>query len=168
MGVRNQTGWRKLSRTGDHRKAMFRTMITQLIFHERIRTTLPKAKELRVVADNIVTLSKKYHLNGNLNSFQKALSYVRTRDIHKKLMTVLAPRYADRPGGYTRVYYDGKRTGDNADMAIIEFVQETVEESRSSNEALKLIKRERKEFVKQFLQREYYDLRDEVAFGAKY
>jgi len=106
------------NRTGSHRTAMFRNMVTSLLEFERITTTLPKAKALRGVAERMVTLGKK----GSLSHRRRALGYVRSKDVVAKLFGDLAERYKDRPGGYTRIYKLGSRTGDNADMAMIELV----------------------------------------------
>ena len=109
---------RKLNRTAEHRKAMFANMCQALIKHEQLITTLPKAKELRPVVEKLVTLSRK----NNLASRRLALSRIRDEAQVKKLFEVIGPRYADRPGGYTRVLKAGFRHGDNAAMAFIEFV----------------------------------------------
>ena len=116
--MKHRVGFRKLNRTTKHRKALLRNMVTQLITHEQIRTTLPKAKELRRVADQMVTLGKK----GDLAARRKAAAYVRDKQSLTKLFSVLALRYEDRAGGYTRVLRDGNRYGDNAPMAYIEYV----------------------------------------------
>jgi large subunit ribosomal protein L17 len=109
---------RKLNRTAEHRKAMFANMCAALIKHEQIVTTLPKAKELRPIVEKLVTLGKK----GGLDKRRQAISEMRDVAQVKKLFDVLAPRYADRNGGYTRIIKAGFRYGDNAPMAVIEFV----------------------------------------------
>jgi len=101
-----------------HRRAMFRNMVTSLLEHERITTTLARAKELRGITDKMITLGKK----GALPSRRKALGYVRTKAVVAKLFSSLAERYKERPGGYTRIYKLGTRAGDNAPMAMIELV----------------------------------------------
>ncbi|MBI4665555.1 MAG: 50S ribosomal protein L17 [Nitrospinae bacterium] len=106
------------SRTTSHRVSMFRNMVSSLLAFERITTTLPKAKELRRVAEQMVTLGKK----GSLAHRRKALSFVRGKDVVAKLFGPLAERYKDRPGGYTRIYKLGFRVGDSAPMAIVELV----------------------------------------------
>ena len=116
--MRHRVDFRKLNRTSEHRLAMLRNMVTSLIRHDRICTTVPKAKELRRVADQMVTLGKK----GDLAARRKAAGYVRDKESLTKLFSVLAPRYEDRAGGYTRVLRDGNRYGDNAPMAYIEYV----------------------------------------------
>ena len=109
-----------------HRVDMLRTMVTQLIHYERIRTTLPKAKELRRLADRVVTFAKK-----NTNATRKAARYYVTTEYDRvKLFTILAHRFKDRPGGYSRVLQTSRRAGDSAPMAYIEFIDRPVEEKR--------------------------------------
>lgn len=107
-----------LGRSPSHRKAMFRNMVTSLLEIERITTTQAKAKELRGIAERMITLGK----GGSLAQRRRALSYVRSKGVVHKLFSTLAERYQDRPGGYTRIYKLGTRVGDNAPMAIIELV----------------------------------------------
>ena len=121
--MRHRLKGRKLNRTWEHRKAMFANMSTSLIIHEQIVTTLPKAKELRSVVDKLVTLGKR----GDLHARRLAASRLKDPEAVKKLMEVLGPRYADRPGGYTRVLKAGFRHGDNAPMAVIELVDRDVD-----------------------------------------
>jgi len=109
---------RKLGRKPEHRKAMFANMAAALIKHEQITTTLPKAKELRPVVEKLITLGKR----GDLHARRQAISQVRDVAMVKKLFEVLGPRYKDRKGGYTRVLKAGFRYGDNAAVAVIEFV----------------------------------------------
>ena len=109
---------RKLGRKPEHRKAMFANMAAALIKHEQIVTTLPKAKELRPVVEKLITLGKR----GDLHARRQAVSQVRDVAMVKKLFEVLGPRYKDRKGGYTRVLKAGFRYGDNAAVAVIEFV----------------------------------------------
>jgi len=116
--MRHRNQGRKLGMKSQHRTAMFANMAAALIKHEQIRTTLPKAKELRPVVEKLVTLSRK----NNLHARRQALSTVRDETQVKKLFEVLGPRYAKRPGGYTRVLKAGFRPGDNAAMAFIEFI----------------------------------------------
>lgn len=113
---------RKLNRTASHRKALFANMSAALIKHEQIVTTLPKAKELQRVMDKLITLGKR----GDLNSRRIAISRIRDEAMGKKLFDVLAGRYAERKGGYTRVLKAGYRYGDNAPMAVIELVDRDV------------------------------------------
>ena len=116
--MRHGVAHRKLNRTASHRKAMFANMAASLIKHEQITTTLPKAKELRPIADKLVTLAKK----GDLAARRQAASQIGDEAMAKKLFDVLGPRYAERHGGYTRVLKAGFRYGDNAPIAVIEFV----------------------------------------------
>lgn len=109
---------RKLGRTTAHRKAMMRNLVTSLLEHERIVTTEPKAKELRRVADKMVTLGKR----GTLHARRQALRVIRSNIVVRKLFDDVAPRFAERPGGYTRILRLGYRAGDAASMAIIELV----------------------------------------------
>ena len=116
--MRHARGYRRLNRTHEHRKALFANMAGSLIEHEQIKTTLPKAKELKRIADKLITLGKK----GDLHSRRLAASRLK-QDAHvAKLFEVLGPRYAERNGGYTRVLKAGFRYGDMAPMAIIELV----------------------------------------------
>jgi large subunit ribosomal protein L17 len=114
---------RRFNRTSEHRLAMFANMSAALIKHEQIVTTLPKAKDLRPVVEKLITLGKR----GDLNSRRIAMSQLRDDAMVKKLFEVLAPRYGERPGGYTRVLKAGFRYGDNAPMAVIEFVDRDVD-----------------------------------------
>jgi large subunit ribosomal protein L17 len=116
--MRHRNQGRKLNVTSSHRTAMFANMAAALIKHEQIKTTLPKAKELRPVVEKLVTLSRR----NSLHARRLAMSQIRDETQVKKLFDVLGPRYADRPGGYTRVLKAGFRHGDNAAMAFIEFV----------------------------------------------
>ena len=116
--MRHRNSGRKLNKTSSHRKAMFRNMATALIKHEQIKTTLPKAKELRPVVERMITLGKR----GNLHARRQALSYLKDEKVVRKLFDGLAERYDDRAGGYTRVLKAGFRYGDSAPMAYIELV----------------------------------------------
>ena len=116
--MRHGHGYRRLNRTASHRKAMFINMAVALLTHEQIKTTLPKAKEMRRIADKMVTLGKK----GTLHARRQAASYLRDDAVVSKLFSTLAERYKERPGGYTRVLKAGYRYGDAAPMAIIELV----------------------------------------------
>jgi len=119
MGLQKHVAFRKLNRTASHRRAMFRTMTTQLIKHERIRTTLPKAKELRRYAEKLVTIVKTRPLS---RAKRLAGDYLFEREVVDKLLNVLKPRYRNRPGGYTRILKCGFRKFDKAPMAFIEYV----------------------------------------------
>jgi large subunit ribosomal protein L17 len=114
---------RRFNRTAEHRKAMFANMAQALIKHEQILTTLPKAKDLRPVVEKLVTLGKR----GDLHARRLAISRLRDADLVKKLIDVLGPRYKSRNGGYLRVMKAGFRPGDNAPMAVIEFVDRDVD-----------------------------------------
>ncbi len=113
---------RRFNRTHEHRKAMFANMAAALIKHEQIVTTLPKAKDLRPVVEKLITLGKR----GDLHARRQAIAQIRDETMVKKLFDVLGPRYASRPGGYCRVLKAGFRYGDNAPMAVIEFVDRDV------------------------------------------
>lgn len=116
--MRHGSGIKKLNRTATHREAMFANMAAALIKHEQIVTTLPKAKALRPVVERLVTLAKK----GGLSARRLAASRLRDEAMTKKLFDTLGPRYRERAGGYTRVLKAGFRYGDNAPVAVIEFV----------------------------------------------
>jgi large subunit ribosomal protein L17 len=116
--MRHGTSRRKLNRSSTHRKAMFANMAVSLLKHEQIKTTLPKAKDLRRVVDRLITLGKR----GDLHARRQAMSVLRDRKITSKLFDELAARYKERQGGYTRVLKAGFRYGDMAPMAVIELV----------------------------------------------
>ena len=116
--MRHRNAGRKLNRTATHRSALFASLATALIQHEQIVTTLPKAKDLRRVADRLITLAKK----GDLHARRLAFARIRDEVMVAKLFDTLGPRYAERPGGYTRVMKAGFRYGDSAPMAVIELV----------------------------------------------
>ena len=117
--MRHRSGLRKLNRTSAHRLAMFRNMSVSLIEHEAIKTTLPKAKELRRVFEPLITLAK----NPTVANRRLAFARLRDRDAVTKLFEELGPRFQDRPGGYTRVLKMGFRQGDNAPMAYMELTE---------------------------------------------
>ena len=121
--MRHAKAHRKLNRTPEHRRAMFANMCAALIKHEQIVTTLPKAKDLRPIVEKLVTLGKR----GDLHARRQAIAQMRDLAMVKKLFDVLGPRYKDRHGGYTRVLKAGFRYGDNAPVAVIEFVDRDVE-----------------------------------------
>ncbi|MGE5493426.1 MAG: 50S ribosomal protein L17 [Actinomycetota bacterium] len=128
--MRHRLGLRKLNRTSSHRLAMLRNMTVSLLKHEAIKTTLPKAKELRRVVEPIITLGK----NPTLANKRLAFDRLRDRDVVVKLFAEIGPRYATRPGGYLRILKCGFRVGDNAPMAFVELVDrpeptEAVEEA---------------------------------------
>ena len=120
--MRHGAAHRKLGRTTSHRTAMFANMAASLIKHEQITTTLPKAKELRPFVEKLVTLAKK----GDLHARRQAISRIRNVEQVGKLFETLGPRYAERNGGYVRVLKAGYRHGDNAPIAVIEFVDRDV------------------------------------------
>ncbi|GHD49057.1 LSU ribosomal protein L17P [Marinobacter persicus] len=121
--MRHRKSGRKFSRTSAHRKAMFRNMTASLVEHELIKTTLPKAKELRRVAEPLITLSK----NDSVANRRLAFSRLRNDAAVAKLFDELGPRYSDRPGGYLRILKCGFRAGDNAPMAFVELVGRPVD-----------------------------------------
>ena len=123
--MRHRNQGRKLGRTSAHRTAMFANMTAALIKHEQIKTTLPKAKELRPVVEKLVTLSRRGAKD--LHARRQALAQIRDAAQVSKLFDVIGPRYAERPGGYTRILKAGFRFGDNAEMAFIEFVDRDVD-----------------------------------------
>jgi large subunit ribosomal protein L17 len=116
--MRHGHGLRKLNRTSAHRQAMLRNMMNALLTHEAIKTTVPKAKELRRVVEPMITLAKKATVANRRLAFDR----LRDRDVVVKLFNELGPRYASRPGGYTRILKMGFRVGDNAPMALVELV----------------------------------------------
>lgn len=116
--MRHGKSGRKLGRTSSHRRAMFRNMVTSLFEHERIVTTEKKAKELRPIAEKMITLAKR----GDLHARRQALSYIQSKDVVAKLFDEIQSQFADRQGGYTRIIKTGNRQGDAAPMAIIELV----------------------------------------------
>jgi len=121
--MRHRMSGRKLNRTSSHRKAMFANMAAALIKHEQIKTTLPKAKDLRGVVDGLITLGKR----GGLHDRRRALSVLKDRQLTDKLFSTLAERYTSRKGGYTRVLKAGFRHGDSAPMAVIELVDRDID-----------------------------------------
>jgi len=129
--MRHARGYRRLNRTHEHRKALFANMAGSLIEHEQIKTTLPKAKELKRVVDKLVTLGKR----GDLHARRQAASRLK-QDAHvEKLFSVLGPRYKDRQGGYVRVLKAGFRYGDMAPMAIVELVERDVDAKGAADRA---------------------------------
>jgi len=131
--MRHRNGLRKLGRTSSHRQAMFRNMANSLLRHEVIRTTLPKAKELRRVVEPLITLGKKASVANRRLAFDR----LRDREIVVKIFDELGPRYANRPGGYLRILKCGFREGDNAPMAYIELLDrpDAVEASTEASAA---------------------------------
>ena len=120
--MRHNVSGRKLNRTPAHRKMLYRNLVTALFKHERIQTTVPKAKEARSVAEKLITFAKR----GDLHARRMAARKVNEPAVLQKLFEEIGPRYAERPGGYTRIMRMGPRKGDNAEMAILELVDNTV------------------------------------------
>ena len=120
--MRHSISGRKLNRTSSHRKALFKNLSNSLIINEQIKTTLPKAKDLRSIVEKIITLGK----NDNLHSKRKVFSLLRSNESVNKVFNILSKRYIKRNGGYTRVLKAGFRYGDSAPMAIIEFVERDI------------------------------------------
>lgn len=129
--MRHRKQGRKLNRTHSHRKAMFANMAASLLLHEQIVTTLPKAKEMRAIADKLITLGKR----GDLHARRQAISQIRDIAVVGKLFDELATRYKDRKGGYTRVLKAGFRYGDNAPLAVIELVDRNPEAKGAEDRA---------------------------------
>ena len=125
--MRHRKAGRRLGRTTSHRLAMVRNMVTSLLDHERIVTTTPKAKEVRKVADKMITLGKR----GDLHARRQALSVVRDKGVVAKLFSKLRDEYMDRNGGYTRIIQTGNRAGDAAPMAILELVNYKEEDNEN-------------------------------------
>jgi len=130
--MRHRKSGRKLGRTTAHRKAMLRNMVTSLFEHERIVTTVPKAKEARRVADKMITLAKR----GDLHARRQVLSYIQSKDVVAKLFDEIQTQFTDRQGGYTRIIKTGTRHGDAAEMAILELVgyEESYEDTGEASE----------------------------------
>ncbi|AOF90229.1 50S ribosomal protein L17 [Sinorhizobium sp. RAC02] len=129
--MRHQNSGRKLNRTPSHRKAMFANMAASLILHEQIVTTLPKAKEIRPIVEKLVTLGKR----GDLHARRQAISQIRDVTVVAKLFDAIATRYATRNGGYLRIMKAGYRHGDNAPLAVIEFVERDVDAKGAADKA---------------------------------
>ena len=129
--MRHGRSGRRLNRTSSHRKAMFTNMAASLIEHEQITTTLPKAKELRPIVEKLVTLGKR----GDLHARRQAISQIRDNEAVRKLFDTIATRYATRNGGYIRIMKAGFRTGDNAPMAVVEFVDRDVDAKGAKDRA---------------------------------
>jgi len=129
--MRHARGYRRLNRTHEHRKALFANMCGSLIEHEQIKTTLPKAKELRPIIEKLITLAKR----GDLHARRQAAAMLKQDKDVAKLFDVLGPRYQERAGGYTRVLKAGFRYGDMAPMAIIEFVERNTSAKGAADKA---------------------------------
>lgn len=125
--MRHNKAGRRLGRKTSHREAMFRNMVTSLLDHGKITTTDAKAKEIRVVAERMITLGKR----GDLHSMRLAASVIREKSVVSKLFSTVAPRYKDRLGGYTRIIKLGVRQGDAAPLSLIELVEEEIKPSKA-------------------------------------
>ena len=125
--MRHGKAGRRLGRKTSHREAMFRNMVTSLLSHEKITTTDAKAKEIRVVAEKMITLGKR----GDLHAMRLAASVIREKSVVTKLFASIAPRYKDRPGGYTRIVKLGVRQGDAAPLSLIELVEAEMKPSKA-------------------------------------
>jgi large subunit ribosomal protein L17 len=136
--MRHRKAENKLGRTTSHRKAMLRNMVTSFLKYEKVKTTNVKAKELKKVAEKMITLGKK----GNLHARRQALSFIRDKEMVGKLFNELSLRYLKRTGGYTRIIKIGYRIGDNAPMSLVEFVQEMEKKDKAKK---KLLTRRKKE-----------------------
>lgn len=131
--MRHGKSGRRLGRTTSHREAMFRNLVTSFLTHEKITTTDAKAKEIRSVAEKMITLGKR----GDLHSLRQAASYIREKSVVTKLFSTIAPRFKDRSGGYTRIVKLGVRQGDAAPVSIIELVEEEMKPQKVRNKTLK-------------------------------
>jgi len=129
--MRHRRAGRKLNRTGAHRRALFRNLVTAVLEHERVQTTDPKAKEIRRLTDRMITLGKR----GSLHARRRALAFVRKESVVRKLFEDVAPRFMNRPGGYTRVVKLGPRLGDAAPQSIVELTEREGEKERAQKKA---------------------------------
>lgn len=132
--MRHANAGRRLGRTTSHRIAMFRNMVTSFLLHEKITTTDAKAKELRPIAEKMITLGKR----GDLHAVRQAAAYIRDKKVVTKLFESIAPRYKERDGGYTRIIKLGIRLGDNADVSILELVEEKLEKKQTKSPSKKV------------------------------
>jgi large subunit ribosomal protein L17 len=131
--MRHGKSGRRLGRTTSHREAMFRNLVTSFLNHEKITTTDAKAKEIRSVAEKMITLGKR----GDLHSLRLAASYIREKSVVTKLFSTIAPRYKDRAGGYTRIVKLGIRQGDAAPVSLIELVEEETKPQKVRKQPVK-------------------------------
>ena len=139
--MRHNVAGRKLGRTTEHRRALFRNQLKSLIVHERIITTLPKAKELRPIAERVVTLGRR---NDSVHARRLAARWLTDRDLVKRLFAEIGPRFSGRPGGYTRIVKLGPRRGDGAELAVLEFVDYKLPEAKAKAKATGEAAKERK------------------------
>ena len=135
--MRHNVSGRKLNRTPAHRKMLYRNLVTALFKHERIQTTVPKAKEARQVAEKLITFAKR----GDLHARRQAARKINEPEVLQKLFAEIGPRYADRPGGYTRILRLGNRKGDNAEVAILELVDNTARPKTTDSLKRKRVRR---------------------------
>ena len=133
--MRHGKSGRRLGRTTSHREAMFRNLVTSFLNFEKITTTDAKAKEIRSVAEKMITLGKR----GDLHSLRQAASYIREKSVVTKLFSTIAPRFKDRPGGYTRIVKLGIRQGDAAPISLIELVEEEMKPQRARKQPAKAV-----------------------------
>ena len=133
--MRHGKSGRRLGRTTSHREAMFRNLVTSFLNHEKITTTDAKAKEIRSVAEKMITLGKR----GDLHSLRQAASYIREKSVVTKLFSTIAPRYKDRSGGYTRIVKLGVRQGDAAAVSLIELVEEEMKPQKVRKPSAKAV-----------------------------
>jgi large subunit ribosomal protein L17 len=131
--MKHRVAGRRLDRTTEHRTAMFKNMVTSLLRHERIETTTPKAKELKRIADKVITLGKR----GDPHARRQAYRQVRDVEVLNKLFDNLGPRFASRPGGYTRIVKLGRRPGDNAEVSVIELTEKAPAEAEGKGQGKK-------------------------------
>ena len=139
--MRHKLGYKKLNRTSEHRKALIKNMLNSLIKYEQITTTLPKAKVLKPQADKIITLGKKE----NLQNTKKLITKLQNAKLASKVIKTLSKRYEKRKGGYTRIIKSGFRYGDNAPMAVIEFVDRDVEAKKVDRKKIDTSKKPKEE-----------------------
>tara|TARA_Y100001970_G_C14098935_1_gene784362 strand:+ start:152 stop:583 length:432 start_codon:yes stop_codon:yes gene_type:complete len=139
--MRHKHGYRKLNRTSEHRKALIKNMLSSLIKYEQITTTLPKAKVLKPQADKIITLGK----NENLENTRKLITKLQNSKLASKVIKTLSKRYEKRKGGYTRIIKSGFRYGDNAPMAVIEFVDRDIEAKKVDRKKTDISKKPKEE-----------------------
>ena len=139
--MRHKLGYKKLNRTSEHRKALIKNMLSSLIKYEQITTTLPKAKVLKPQADKIITLGKKE----NLQNTRKLITKLQNEKLASKVIKTLSKRYENRKGGYTRIIKSGFRYGDNAPMAVIEFVDRDIEAKKVDRKKTEIPKKQKEE-----------------------
>jgi len=130
--MRHNKSGRKLGRVSEHRRALFRNQLRSLVQHERIVTTLPKAKELRPIAEKMVTIARDRE---SVHAHRRVARWIPDRDLVKRLFTEIAPRFMSRPGGYTRILKLGPRPGDGAELAILEFVDFKQKDAKGKGES---------------------------------